>query len=208
MISKTFKFMEKSQKFLHLKFEGKIIVESGQQFFFAMSAQEEVFEEEEGYGDENDPPQERFATRCRFQDEEAALEMWNQFQNEIDPCKPDEFGSSPLHAIAANGMVDLLTEVIKKPGLNLNVKTLSDNTPLHFAAINGNNKIIKILLEAGADPKIKNKQGQTAYYEAASRFADGTGKQEVETVDLLLGPDSEIPKSIDAQIEKEDLEGL
>ncbi|EAY03713.1 ankyrin repeat protein, putative [Trichomonas vaginalis G3] len=174
-----------------------------------MSTKEEIYEEEEeGYGDENDPPQDRFNTRCRFQDEEAAIEIWNQFQAEIDPCKPDEFGSTPLHAIAANGMVELLTEVLKKPGINVNVKTLSDNTPLHFAAINGNNKIIKILLAAGADTKIKNKQGQTAYFEAASRFADGSGKQEVETVDMLLGPDSEIPKDIEAEVEKGDLDGL
>ena len=173
--------------------------------------EQEVFEEEEeDYEDADQSPQERFLTRCRFMNEPAAIRIWNEFKDQIDPCKPDEFGTTPLHAISANGLVELLSIIVKIPGINLNVKTGSGNTSLHYAALNGNNKIIKILLDAGADPKIKNDQGQTAYFEAASRFAKKktTDEKETELVDMLLGPDSEIPESIDATIEKEDLDGI
>lgn len=173
--------------------------------------EKEVFEEEEeDYEDADQSPQERFLTRCRFVNEPAALRIWNEFKDKIDPCKPDEYGTTPLHAIAANGLVELLSIIVKIPGINLNVKTGSGNTPLHYAALNGNNKIIKILLDAGADPKVKNDQGQTAYYEAASRFADKktNDDKDAEAVDMLLGPDSEIPASIDSAIEKGDLEGI
>ena len=173
--------------------------------------EEEVFEEEEeDYEDANESPQERFLTRCRFANETAAMRIWNESKDQIDPCKPDEYGTTPLHACSANGLCQILAEIVKKPGVNLNVKTSGGNTPLHFAAINGNNKIIKILLDAGADPKIKNDAGQTAYFEAASRFADKpvNDAADTETVDMLLGPDSEIPASIDAALEKGDLDGI
>ena len=173
--------------------------------------EEEVFEEEEEeYYDDDETPQQRFLTRCRFANEKAALRIWNESKDQINPNTPDEYSTTPLHACAANGLCNVLVEMLKKPGVNLNIQTDGGNTPLHFAAINGNDKIIKILIDAGADPKIKNSAGQTAYYEAASRFADKptTDAKEAETVDLLLGPDSEIPASIDTQIEKGDLDGM
>ena len=173
--------------------------------------QEEAFdEEEEDYEDAKESPQERFLTRCRFCNEPAALRIWNESKDQIDPCKPDEYGTTPLHACSANGLIHILSEIVQKQGINLNVKTSGGNTPLHFAVINGNNKIIKILLDAGADPKIKNDAGQTAYFEAASRFADKPANDatETETIDMLLGPDSEIPASIDQAIEKGDLDGI
>ena len=38
----------------------------------------------------------------------------------------------------------------------MNCLNKSKNTPLHWAALNGRSEIIYILLEAGADPNLKN----------------------------------------------------
>lgn len=38
---------------------------------------------------------------------------------------------------------------------------LEDMTPLHDAAAVGNQKLVKLLIEKGADPNFKNKKGQT-----------------------------------------------
>ena len=145
-------------------------------------------------------PQFEFFECCRYGDEETGISLLQNFP-EIDPCKPDEYGTTPIHAASANGLVALLTEIVKKPGVNLNVQTNGGSTPLHFAAINRNSKIIEILVKAGANPKIKNSQGQSPLFDAVSKF-DENSPEEVKAVDLLIGPDSEIPDSI--QVKDED----
>lgn len=148
-------------------------------------------------------PQYEFFECCRYCDEETGLSLLESYP-EIDPCKPDEYGTTPIHAAAANGLVKLLEAIVKKPGVNLNVKTGSGNTPLHYAAINRNSKIITILVKAGADPKVKNDQGQSPLFEACAKF-DETNPEEVKAVDLLIGPDSEIPDSIQVPADDKDI---
>lgn len=148
-------------------------------------------------------PQFEFFECCRYGDEETGLSLLESY-TEIDPCKPDEYGTTPIHAAAANGLVKLMEAIVKKPGVNLNVKTSGGNTPLHYAAINRNSKIIAILIKAGADPKVKNEQGQSPLFEACSKF-DETNPEEVHAVDLLIGPDSEIPDSIQVPADDKDV---
>jgi ankyrin repeat protein len=47
-----------------------------------------------------------------------------------------------------------------KAGANVNAKGLDDDTPLHDAAIVGNLKLVKMLVERGADPCYKNRKGK------------------------------------------------
>jgi uncharacterized protein len=61
----------------------------------------------------------------------------------------------------------------------LNAQNESGNTALHWAAINGHTAILKILLEAGADPSILNKAGHDVVYEAELN-------DKLEAVELLL----------------------
>ena len=157
--------------------------------------QEQNPEEEEPYD-----PQFEFGECCRYGDEETGVSILTNF--DVDPCKPDENGTTPLHAAAANGLEVILAAILKKPNINVNVQTPDGFTPLHYAAMLRKNKIIEMLIKAGADGKIKNKYGQTPIYEVCSSLSeDGTKSQQAEaeeakTVDLLLGPDSEIPEGI------------
>jgi ankyrin repeat protein len=146
-------------------------------------------------GEEESDPQLEFHECCRYADEDAGLSLLQSFP-EIDVTKPDEFGTTPLHAAAANGLVRLLQEMVKKPGVNLNVATPGGNTPLHFASINRNAKIIEILVRAGADVKVKNSQGMSPLFEAMARL-DEKSPDGAKAVDLLVGPDSDIPPGIE-----------
>ncbi|KAI4201348.1 MAG: hypothetical protein LQ346_002196 [Caloplaca aetnensis] len=108
----------------------------------------------------------------------------------IDP----KTGNSLLHMASANGCMDVLHSLVPlntssssaTPALNINLPNSSGNTPLHWAALNGHLEAVKHLVNAGADPAIKNRAGHDAVYEAESGeremiaawlFSDGTGLQ-------------------------------
>lgn len=92
----------------------------------------------------------------------------------------DANGSSPLSVAAFCGCEDVVTELLRLPfGQDL-LNSSSDDTkgrgctPLWLASRTGSHKIVKILLEAGADPDTPNVDGITPI-EAAEKYK----KQEV-----------------------------
>ncbi|CAL1126821.1 unnamed protein product [Cladocopium goreaui] len=48
-------------------------------------------------------------------------------------------------------------------GADMNIPSKSGRTPLMSAASNGIADMVKLLLDSGADPKVKNEGGYTAY---------------------------------------------
>ncbi|ODV84142.1 hypothetical protein CANARDRAFT_29310 [[Candida] arabinofermentans NRRL YB-2248] len=89
--------------------------------------------------------------------------------------------ATPLHMAAANGhsevvsyLLSLLDETEVK--LLINKQNESGNTALHWASLNGHVSCVKVLVENGADPFIKNKFDHDSIYEA-----EKSGKEEVET---------------------------
>ena len=153
-------------------------------------------EEEEPYD-----PQFEFEECCKYGDEECGISILQNF--DINPLKTDEFGTTPIHAAAANGLYNLLIEILKKPQININIQNEFGNTPLHYAALNKNNKIIKLLVENGANPKIKNLNGQTPLYDVCSTISSNPDvNQEIESVDLLIGPDNEIPENAEEEVDE------
>ena len=47
------------------------------------------------------------------------------------------------------------------PGAEANARGLDDDTPLHDAAMNGHERLVKLLLRQGANPKQANTKGKT-----------------------------------------------
>jgi len=79
-------------------------------------------------------------------------------QKNADVNKP---GWTPLHYAATNGHVDVMTLLLDE---NAYIDAASPNgtTPLMMAAHYGTPSTVKLLLEAGADPLLKNDQGLSA----------------------------------------------
>jgi ankyrin repeat protein len=80
----------------------------------------------------------------------------------------DRHLQTPLHLAAKAGASTLLTLVEK--GVNVNALDEDDRTSLHIAAKDGTAKSVRILLEAGADPRLLDRFGRSArYYARAHR---------------------------------------
>lgn len=93
----------------------------------------------------------------------------------------DSFGYTALHfATNPSGSLEGLKAVLKLESSNINsVENEQKNTPLHFAAANGNVAKIKALLDAGADMKAINNIGNTPLLSACY-------KDNVDAVALLI----------------------
>jgi ankyrin repeat protein len=65
-----------------------------------------------------------------------------------------------LHEAANHGHYHV-AQLLVKYGANVMATGLDDVTPLHDAASVGNQKLVKMLIDKGADPLFKNKKGKT-----------------------------------------------
>ncbi|KRZ97039.1 Serine/threonine-protein kinase TNNI3K [Trichinella sp. T8] len=69
--------------------------------------------------------------------------------------KENMFSETPLHAACTAGKsVDLIGYLLKQPGVNVNCQGRDGHTPLHSACYNGHLKVVKFLLDQGADMDI------------------------------------------------------
>ena len=74
----------------------------------------------------------------------------------------DKDGFTALHWAAWSGMPQSTILLVSRGGLDLNAQENSGYTPLMLAALRGNAAAVRLLLELGADPTLKNAAGQTA----------------------------------------------
>lgn len=71
-------------------------------------------------------------------------------------------GFYPLHYVAEHGNEDLVNAVLETDLEDIDQVDMDGNTALMLAAKNGNNKIVKALIEAGADVNKTNKYNKSA----------------------------------------------
>lgn len=76
-------------------------------------------------------------------------------------------GQTALHVAAASTHGVPCLEVLVKAGLKINVQSEDGRTPLHMTAIHGRFTRSKTLLDAGAFPDTRDKNGNSALHVAA-----------------------------------------
>ena len=88
----------------------------------------------------------------------------------------NNFGNTPLHQACYNNQSEVVRELLKQDGIELNIVNDNGNTPLIIAAIESNLLIVQLLLKAGADAKQRLLNGNTALHFAAENGNQYIGK--------------------------------
>ena len=70
-------------------------------------------------------------------------------------------GWTPLHYAATRGHLEVMDYLLENHAY-IDASSPNESTPLMMAALYGTPAAVKLLLEAGADPRIKNAVGLTA----------------------------------------------
>jgi ankyrin repeat protein len=81
-----------------------------------------------------------------------------------------EYGITELHLRAALNRRDKLKKVLAEEELDVNIRDIGGNTPLHYAARYNNLDIIAMLYVAGAEVNAQNNNGQTALHFAFQAY--------------------------------------
>jgi uncharacterized protein len=71
-------------------------------------------------------------------------------------------GWTPLHYAATHGHIELINLLLEHHAY-IDAASPNESTPLMMAAMYGTSSAVKLLLEAGADPLLRNMQGLTAF---------------------------------------------
>ncbi|BAP00269.1 ankyrin repeat domain-containing protein [Wolbachia endosymbiont of Cimex lectularius] len=66
-----------------------------------------------------------------------------------------------LHIAIFSGRLDIVKHLIADKKADVDARGSDDKTALHLAAMNNKLEIVKVLLNAKADPLLKNKNGKT-----------------------------------------------
>ena len=70
-------------------------------------------------------------------------------------------GWTPLHYAVTGSHLTIMKQLIEKYAF-IDAQSPNGTTPLMMAAMYGSNETVKLLIEEGADPLMKNQQGMTA----------------------------------------------
>ena len=85
----------------------------------------------------------------------------------VDPNDDDALGRTPLHFAAMHDHPDTVRALCARDGIWVDAPDHADDTPLLLAARMASPETVAALLDARADPDVKNKLGLTPLFEAA-----------------------------------------
>jgi ankyrin repeat protein len=96
-------------------------------------------------------------------------------------------GESPLWIAAAYGHEAVVEVLAQRADVNVNSMSISRRSPLFWPSSEGYERVVAILMEAGADPDLVDENGDTALtvarrngYEGIAKILERSGENKVE----------------------------
>ncbi|RLM99280.1 hypothetical protein C2845_PM06G33130 [Panicum miliaceum] len=81
----------------------------------------------------------------------------------------DGIGWNALHFAAGKGHLDVCRFLVEELGLDVNSTAAGSGTPVHFAAVRGDERVLGYLLGRGGDPGVPDAKGSTPLHDAAEQ---------------------------------------
>ncbi|KAK7398584.1 hypothetical protein QQX98_012040 [Neonectria punicea] len=85
-------------------------------------------------------------------------------------------GVTPLWIAAANGHVEIINVLARRTDVNINSTSISGRSPLFWPSSEGYERVVAVLMEAGADPGVVDENGDTAVTVAGRNGHQKTAK--------------------------------
>ena len=79
------------------------------------------------------------------------------------------FDETVMHIGCLTGTIGIVRLLLAERKEMVNMKDITGETPLHRASYHGYEKIVKLLLEAKADPNLQNNDGETPLHRASDQ---------------------------------------
>jgi ankyrin repeat protein len=114
----------------------------------------------------------------------SEVNTWKFVQAGADIKAQANDGRSPLHfaaGVAQSNVVGLLCKLYTEKSLPVDQRDETGRTALHYAICSGNSECAYYLLEAGANPNVKDKEGLKPLH-AAAEHRIGTASQETPQI--------------------------
>lgn len=91
-------------------------------------------------------------------------------RNRVSVNVADNAGVTPLHIAAkSNDRLQCMKELLKSESVNIDVKTFSGDTPVAFSCKTDSNRVLKVLIQHGADLNLSNCDKETPLHIACSK---------------------------------------
>lgn len=109
-------------------------------------------------------------------------------QNKISVNGLDKSGSTAVYWAAHSGQLDCLKALMGSGGATINAQNKLGDTALHAASWKGHKEVVDLLLQAGANPHLKNKENKTPAElatspDVAAALKRATGSYPTDAVD-------------------------
>ncbi|KJE95481.1 hypothetical protein CAOG_05930 [Capsaspora owczarzaki ATCC 30864] len=113
-----------------------------------------------GSADDSDAPSaiERLQFAAKSNNEQVYNEVIAEAGASLDFNAQDGIGNTALHYAAQCGSLDIAQLLVDHAGIKLDVQNRQWQTPLFVAASHGEAEIVQLLIEAGANPSLADKQ--------------------------------------------------
>lgn len=104
----------------------------------------------------------------------------------LDLCKPDKDGDTPLHTAASNRHLDVVSFFLEK-GVPLEAVNNDDETAIHKAAFTGDPKMLQLFISHGANIHHRAKYKQNLIHKlVANHDKDRSQANFVQSLDMLI----------------------